>query len=87
MTVKLFNDDARHTYTKEGSEVSDKLYVLIEAEVDKLLKEGYNLRTVMGPLSSKPTVDASGFDADPLEFHAVWIGALFDVTLTRLLGI
>lgn len=86
MTVKLFNDDKNHSYTEKGNELSNKLCVVIEMEVDKLLKEGYTLRTVMGPLST-PTVNASDYDADPLEFHAVWIGALFDVTLTRLLGI
>lgn len=85
MTIKVFNKDHNYSYTKEGNDITNKLCLVIELEVDKLLKEGYNLRTVMSPLST-PTVKASDYDVDPLEFHALWIGALFDVTLTRLLG-
>lgn len=83
--TKLF--DSNDNYTEAGFEFGIMIRPMVGARVDWLLKQGYNLRTVLGPASS-PSADglelADSYGLCPKEFHALWIGEVFDCTLSRL---
>ena len=81
--ITVFKENSLR-YTEAGLAVHQAIHQPCEDRIDELLREGYNLRTVMVPAST-PTAPASDYDVDPLEFQAIWMSEVLDICLDRLL--
>lgn len=81
-TLTVF--DANNRYTAAGQEVSRQIHDLCRARVIDLINQGYNSRTAM-VVGSTPTVPAESYNVDPLEFHALWMMAIQEICLERIL--
>lgn len=74
-------------YTQAALALASEMRPEITKLVNKLLTEGYTLRTVIASVSQVPAEVVIPDGVDPVEFKAIWIGEVFDLTLDRLLGL